>query len=305
MRERILAACLLLIGCTSTDEDAGLCDTEHFVDSANVSGSQIARVGDRVAWTESGPTGVLFKAVDGTSGMTSAQAGIYAFGRGMAVDGEVVYWTAVLDGIKDSALYSTPASGVSVRIATFTGCTDPVGVAIAGGRWSVGFRDCGGQAMVRMGMGMAEIAAVPVDKINDLLPGFVLTDSTIRGFDPPIELPLPILHARRFARYGDIFYVTGTDQLNAVPLDGTAPKRLFNFLPGVTDVLVDDDAVYVVNSTDNDPGLFRLPITGGEPEQIAAHLGKTLAFTQDPTHVYWVTRDRQQQRGVWRAKKCK
>lgn len=303
MRSVLVVGSLMLGGCPDSG-DGGLCSTEHLVDSANVSGTQIARVGGRVVWSETDPAQVQLLDVNGASGTTASALGLYAFGRGMAVEGDVVYWAAVLEGIEDSALYATPTSGLTEMVVSFPGCTDPRGLAIEGGRWWVGFQDCGGAASVRTGMGATETAAYPVDEINDLLPGFVLTDSAIIGFEPTLELTPPVLTPRRFARQGDTLYVTGNEQLNAVPLDGSASTRLFNYLPGVTDLVVDDAAVYVATSTDNDPGFYRVPIAGGEPQPIAEHLGSAIAITQDSTHVYWATRGRLEQKGIWRAEKC-
>lgn len=41
------------------------------------------------------------------------------------------------------------------------------------------------------------------------------------------------------------------------------------------------------------------------PVIVAEHLGTDLAIAEDSTHVYWVTRGRRTEQGIWRVEKCR
>ncbi len=309
MREWVVAGCAIgLCGCPNLTGEPELCPSEHLYDSDEVSGSQIALVADRVVWTEEGPTEIHLQTLDGSAGTSSATFGVQGFGRGMAVDGDTILWTATLDGGTDSALFSTDLSGINTMLTTFPGCTDPTGVAFDG-TWWVGFASCAGAASVRTGDGATETAAYPVNNLRDLLPGFALTDDGIVGFDPPSTLAIPQLNPRRFADGGDRFYVVGNDAVHAVPKDGSASAELGRNMNGATDIVVGTTAVYIAALNDNDPMMFRVPLDGTDPrtdaELIAEHLGSEMAMTSDATHIYWVTRGRVEQDGVWRVEKCR
>lgn len=296
MRSAFLASCAIAAaGCPASD--AGPCPTEVVAEAPAIVGAQLARVADRVAWMETNPDRVVLTAIDGSIGTSSAQSGLYAFGRAMAVDGDTLYWTATLEGITDSALFATELSGTTTTVATFPGCTGPVGVVIDGGAWWVG---CGDTVYT-------EVATYPAPGLIDVVPGYALTEDGIVDLATAAEIPVPTLDPRRFARRGDRFYVVGSDQLFEVALDG-ASRELGRNMIGALELVVDADAAYVATNMDDDPDLYRVPLDGDDPkldpEIVAVDLGSALA--QDDTHVYWAVRGRMTPTaGVYRTEKCR
>jgi hypothetical protein len=227
----------------------------------------------------------------------------------MAVDGDAVLWTAVLDGATDSALFSTEMSGITTMLVTFPGCTDPSGIAVEDGRWWVGFADCAAGATVFAGSGTGVSGEHPVEHV-DVADGFALTEGGIVSLDPVFTVDIPTLAPRRFFRRNAAFYVVGTDQLFAVATDGSGSDELGRNMLGATELVVDNDAAYIASDDRNDTAMWRVPLDGAvdprdAPEIIAENLGSEIAIAQDGTHVYWVTRGRGEQKGVWRVEKCR
>lgn len=180
---RTAAATLgLLVGCAVEDPR---CAPEHLVASESVVGTQIARVGSRIAWSEAASierSQIRLTELDNSSG-TGVSANVHSFGRGMVVDGDAVLWTAVLPGITDSALFSTELDGTTTMLATFPGCSSPRAIA-ADTHWWVAFGDCGSGPNVFVGRGSTQTATHTVPGVVDLAPGWAVIPDNALALSP-------------------------------------------------------------------------------------------------------------------------
>lgn len=305
MRAAVVAL-VFSAGCVAED---ARCAPEHVVMSESVVGTQIARVGNRIAWNDD-RSQIRLGDIDNSSG-TGVTADVYAFGPGMVVDGDRVLWTAVLPGIEDSALFATELYGETTMLATFPGCTSPRAIALDT-HWWVAFGDCDSGPNVFVGTGSTQTATHTVSGIVDLAPGWAIIAGTALGLSPTEssvvlrELALPDVAPGQAVLLDDTLFVTMNDGLWALPTDGTEPTRLGRYLPVPGDLVVDQEAAYLLSFSDGDPSLLRVPRAGGDAEVIAEHLGgNVITLAQDDTHVYWVSRGRPAQDGIWRIAKCR
>jgi hypothetical protein len=87
----------------------------------------------------------------------------------------------------------------------------------------------------------------------------------------------------------DVFWIDQfTAKIMKAPKTGGAPTELVASFNGNIMVLeADDDSVYYLDYDDGGPGVFKVPVGGGNAVRLATGQGQLDALALDATHVYW------------------